>query len=470
MNTRTEIDSMGSIEVPAEAYWGAQTERALRHFAIGGDRELVPRALIRAYGVLKQAAAEANAALGELSSERARLIERAARELIDGTLDAHFPLRIWQSGSGTQTHMNVNEVIANRANELAGGARGDKAPVHPNDHVNRGQSTNDTFPTAMHVSAALALQHALEPALADLLATLDRKSDAYRDLIKIGRTHLQDATPLTLGQEIGGWAAQLRLAKVGIDAAQPLLWQLAIGGTAVGTGMNAHPRFAEEVARRLAAKTGIAFAPAPNKFAALAGHEPLAALSGALGTLAGALLKVANDVRWLASGPRCGLGEIRIPANEPGSTIMPGKVNATQAEALVMICLRVFGNHTTVSVAASQGNFELNVCKPLIAQVVLQSIELLADGMRGFEAHCLRGLEPDRDVISSMLERSLMLVTALAPHIGYDAAARIAIKAHAEGSSLREAALALGTISAEQFDMWVDPAKMLGGTREQGGV
>ena len=458
--TRKEKDSMGTVQVPESAYWGAQTQRAREHFAIGEER--FPPAFIHAYALVKRAAAEANGDLEELSLERAAWIASAAREVVEGDFDAHFPLRVWQTGSGTQTHMNLNEVIANRANELAGGARGEKAPVHPNDHVNRGQSTNDTFPTAMHVSAALRLREALFPALEAVLETLDRKADAHRSVVKIGRTHLQDATPLTLGQEIGGWAAQLRLARACVEAVQPALCELAVGGTAIGTGLNAHPRLGEEVARRLAEKTGIPFVSAANKFSALAGHEALAALSGALSTLAGSLIKIANDVRWLASGPRCGLGELRIPANEPGSSIMPGKVNPTQSEALIMVCLQVLGNHTTVSFAASQGNFELNVCKPVIAYNVLQSIELLADASRSFERHCLRGLGPDEQVLAGSVERSLMLVTALAPHVGYDEATRIAKKAHDENTTLREAALALGSISGEQFDTWVRPDEMLG--------
>ena len=457
---------MGAVEVPEEACWGAQTQRSLTHFDIGS--ECFPPAFLHAYGRVKLAAAEANAALSELSPERAQWIGEACREVIEGALDEHFPLRIWQSGSGTQTNMNLNEVIANRANERAGGARGSNDPVHPNDHVNRGQSTNDTFPTAMHVSAALALRDGLWPALDALQGTLDAKARAFDDVVKIGRTHLQDATPLTLGQEIGGWAAQLRLARAAVEATQPALYELAIGGTAVGTGLNAHPRFGAEAARRLAQQTGLPFVSAPNKFAALAGHEALAALSGGLATLAGSLLKVANDLRWLVSGPRCGLGEVRIPENEPGSSIMPGKVNPTQAEALVMVCLQVLGNHTTVSVAASQGNFELNVCKPVILWNVLQSLELLADATRSFDTHCLRGLEPRREELAETVSRSLMLVTALTPHIGYDEAARIAKKAHAEGLSLREAALALGSVDAEHFDAWVRPEKMLGPGREAG--
>jgi len=460
MATRTETDSFGRVEVPEDAYWGAQTQRSLDLFAIGSER--LPIAFVHAYARVKRAAAEANVALGELSTERAEWIAQASQEVIDGRLDGEFPLRVWQTGSGTQTNMNLNEVIANRANELAGRGRGTKDPVHPNDHVNLGQSTNDTFPTAMHVAAVIEIQTELLPALDALGKTLDAKAAAFADVIKVGRTHLQDATPVTLGQEIGGWAAQVRLARTAIEAALPSVCQLAVGGTAVGTGLNADPRFGEEVSRRLSECCQLPFVSAPDKFAALAGHEALVMLSGALGTLAGALVKVANDVRWSASGPRCGLGEVRIPENEPGSSIMPGKVNPTQAEALIMVCLQALGNHTTVSVAASQGNFELNVCKPVIILNVLQSIRLLADAMRSFDEHCLAGLEPNREVLESAVERSLMLVTALAPHIGYDEAARIAKKAHAENLSLRDAALALGSVTAKQFDAWVVPQQMLG--------
>jgi fumarate hydratase class II len=460
MTTRTEADTMGPVEVPEDAYWGAQTQRSLEHFAIG--RERLPAVFTRAYALVKQAAAEANGALGELDPERAQWIAQAAGEVASGTLSESFPLTIWHSGSGTQTNMNLNEVIANRANELAGGARGDKAPVHPNDHVNRGQSTNDSFPTAMHVAAALGLGERLAPALDAMLETLDAKARATRDIIKTGRTHLQDATPVTLGQEIGGWAAQLRLARESLDAGAPRRQQLAIGGTAVGTGVNTHPDFADEVVRRLGEKTGIAFTSAPDKFAALAGHEPMVELSGALANLASTFFKIANDVRWLASGPRCGLGEIRIPENEPGSSIMPGKVNPSQAEALVMVCLHVQGSHTTVVAAASQGNFELNVCKPLIAYHVLNAIALLAEAIASFDEHCVSGLEPNEMALEEGVRRSLMLVTALAPHIGYDEAARIAKKAHTESTSLREAALALGSVDAEQFDAWVRAERMLG--------
>ncbi len=457
---RTERDSFGEIDVPSGAYWGAQTQRSLEHFAIGAER--MPSALVHAYGRLKRAAAEANAALGVLAPQSAEWIVQAAGEVVEGRHDAMFPLSVWQTGSGTQTNMNLNEVIANRANELAGEPLGSNSPVHPNDHVNLGQSSNDTFPTAMHVSAALEIERRLFPAIDRLLETLEAKTGAYATVLKIGRTHLQDATPVTLGQEIGGWAAQIRLARTFVAAVEPALFELAMSGTAVGTGLNAHPSLGAEVARRLAEQTDLPFVSAPDKFAALAGHEAMAALAGALGTLAGSLIKVANDVRWLASGPRCGLGELTIPENEPGSSIMPGKVNPTQAEALVMVGLQVLGNQTTVAMAASQGNFELNVCKPVIAHAVLQSIGLLADAITSFEAFCIRGMEPRLDVLEQTVERSLMLVTALSPHVGYDEAAKIAKKAHADGSSLREAALALGSVSAEDFDRWVRPEDMVG--------
>lgn len=456
--TRVERDSLGEVEVPGDAYWGAQTARSLDHFAIG--TQTFPPRFVHAYARLKRVAAAVNAELGELDAAIAERVIDAARSVEAGELDDQFPLRVWQTGSGTQTNMNVNEVIAGLANERAGAGRGGKAPVHPNDHVNRGQSTNDTFPTAMHLATALALEEQLAPALDALTRTLDAKARAFDDVVKIGRTHLQDATPLTLGQEIGGWAAQIRTARRALDATKPLLLELAVGGTAVGTGLNAHPEFGARVSERLAEETGLAFVSAPDKFAALAGHEAMAAVSGALGTLAGSLQKVANDVRWLASGPRCGLGELRIPENEPGSSIMPGKVNPTQSEALVMVTLQVFGHHAAVQTAASQGHFELNVCKPLILHAVLESIELLADASASFEAHCLRGLEPDRERIAELVDRSLMLVTGLAPHVGYDEAARIAKKAHAEGTTLREAALALGSVSAADFDEWTRPERM----------
>jgi len=458
--TRIESDSMGEVEVPRNAYWGAQTERARHHFAIGNERFSL--ALLRAYARLKLAAAEANKALGEIDAQRGDWIAAAAAEVIAGRFDDQFPLQVWQSGSGTQTHMNLNEVIASRANELAGGQRGARDPVHPNDHVNRGQSTNDTFPTAMHVAAALELRDALLPALDGLEVTLRQRAEAAAGIVKIGRTHLQDATPIGLDQEIGGWLGQLRSARASIEAVLPLLYELAIGGTAVGTGLNAHPRFADEVVRRLVEATGLPFRAAPDRFAALAGHEALTALSGGLATLASSLYKIANDIRWLASGPRCGLGELRIPRNEPGSSIMPGKVNPSQCEALMMVCLQVLGNHATVNVAASQGNLQLNVCRPVIAYNVLQSLELLGESVTSFDVYCARGLEPVRDVLARNVERSLMLVTALAPRIGYDAAARIAEYAYGEGCSLREAAVNLGLVSGADFDLWVRPEQMLG--------
>jgi fumarate hydratase class II len=457
-NRRKETDSMGEIEVAADRYWGAQTERSLHHFHIG--EEHFTRPMIRALGLLKHAAAIVNGELGKLSPDEQDLIARAAEEVTSGKLDDHFPLFVWQTGSGTQTNMNANEVISNRAIELAGGTMGSKSPIHPNDHVNRSQSSNDTFPTAMHIAAAEEVVRQLLPAVDQLRSTLDRKAREFADVVKIGRTHLQDATPLTLGQEISGWVAQLDLAKAAIDAAMPAVYQLAIGGTAVGTGLNAPAEFGERVARQIARLTGLPFASAPNKFAALAGHEALVALHGAIKTLAVALMKIANDVRWLASGPRSGLGEIVIPENEPGSSIMPGKVNPTQSEALTMACAQVMGNDVTVGIGAASGNFELNVFKPVIIHNVLQSIRLLADTSRSFERFCAAGIEPDRARISQNLDRSLMLVTALNPHIGYDNAAKIAKKAHKDGTTLREAAKSLGLVSAEDFDRWVDPEKM----------
>jgi fumarate hydratase class II len=457
-NTRKETDSMGEIEVAADRYWGAQTERSLHHFHI--SEEHFTRPLIRAFGLLKKAAALVNGELGLLSPNEADLIVRAADEVTSGKLDEHFPLFVWQTGSGTQTNMNANEVISNRAIELFGGALGGKQPIHPNDHVNRSQSSNDTFPTAMHVAAAEEIVRRLLPAIDQLRSTLDGKARAFQDVVKIGRTHLQDATPLTLGQEISGWVAQLDLAKSAIEAALPAVYMLAIGGTAVGTGLNAPADFGERVAQEIARLTALPFTSAPNKFAALGGHEALVSLHGALKTLATALTKIANDVRWLASGPRSGLGELVIPENEPGSSIMPGKVNPTQSEAMTMACAQVMGNDVAVGIGAAAGNFELNVFKPLIIHNVLQSIRLLADASRSFDRFCAAGIEPDRDRIAHNLERSLMLVTALNPHIGYDNAAKIAKKAHRDGTTLREAALSLGLVSAEDFDKWVDPKKM----------
>jgi fumarate hydratase class II len=458
MTTRIETDSMGEIPVLTDRYWGAQTERSLHHFHIG--HEHFTRPLIRALGVLKKAAAEVNGSLGTLQKPVVDLIVAASDEVIDGKLDGHFPLHVWQTGSGTQTNMNANEVISNRAIELAGGVLGSKKPVHPNDHVNRGQSSNDTFPTAMHIAAAEEVVRHLMPALNLLRGTLAGKAGAFTDIVKIGRTHLQDATPLTLGQEISGWVAQLDIAKAAIDNAMPAVYELAIGGTAVGTGLNTHPDFPEKVAARIHELTTLPFKSAPNKFAALAGHEPLVELHAALKTLAVALMKIANDVRWLASGPRSGLGEIVIPENEPGSSIMPGKVNPTQCEALTMVCAQVMGNDVAVSIGAASGNFELNVFKPLIIHNVLQTLRLLGDAATSFNEFCAVGIEPNRVRIQHNLESSLMLVTALNPHIGYDHAAKIAKKAYKDGTTLKEAALALGLLTSAQFDEWVDAKKM----------
>jgi fumarate hydratase class II len=456
--TRTETDSFGEIAVPADRYWGAQTERSLHHFSIG--EEHFPRPLIRAFGVLKKAAADVNAELGALPAPIAKLISAAADEVIDGKLDDHFPLFVWQTGSGTQSNMNANEVISNRAIEMGGGTIGSKKPVHPNDHVNRGQSSNDTFPTAMHIAAAEETTRRLLPAMAALRATLHDKSREYAEIVKIGRTHLQDATPLTLGQEISGWVAQLDLAKAAVEAALPAVHELAIGGTAVGTGLNTNPEFGERAARRIASITGLPFTSAPNKFAALAGHEALVVLHGAVKTVAVAMTKIANDVRWLASGPRSGLGEITIPENEPGSSIMPGKVNPTQSEAVTMVGVQVMGNDVAVTLGAASGNFELNVYKPVIIYNVLQSIRLLADAATNFDRFCAQGIEPNSARLQENLERSLMLVTALNPHIGYDNAAKIAKKAHKDGTSLKEAAVALGLVTAADFDRWVDAKAM----------
>jgi fumarate hydratase class II len=449
---------MGEIAVPADRYWGAQTERSLHHFSIG--REHFPRPMIRALGILKKAAALTNADLGALSKEQVDLVVRAADEVIDGRLDSHFPLFVWQTGSGTQTNMNVNEVISNRAIELAGGVVGSKKPIHPNDHVNRGQSSNDTFPTAMHIATAEEVVHQLLPAVDQLSGTLHAKAAEFDDIVKIGRTHLQDATPLTLGQEISGWVAQIDLATAAIEAAMPAVYELALGGTAVGTGLNTHREYAVRSAKHIAMLTGLPFKTAPNKFASLAGHEALVALHGAIKTLAVALMKVANDVRWLASGPRSGLGEIVIPENEPGSSIMPGKVNPTQSEAMTMVCLQVMGNDVAVTMGGASGNFELNVFKPLIIHNVLQSVRLLADACTNFNRFCAVGIEPNRARIDDNLHRSLMLVTALNPHIGYDNAAKIAKKAHKDGTTLKEAAVALKILTTDQFDQWVDPKKM----------
>ncbi len=455
---RIETDGMGAIAVPAGHYWGAQTQRSLHYFPYG---QAMPLAIVRAYGQLKAACAEVNASMGRLEPERAGWIVAAAEEVAAGALDGEFPLRVWQTGSGTQTNMNVNEVIANRAIELAGGVLGSKNPVHPNDHVNLSQSSNDTFPTAMHIAVALELETRLLPAVRALIATLARRAEEFAAIIKIGRTHLQDAVPLTLGQEFSGYVAQLELGLEALLPCLPAVHQLAIGGTAVGTGLNAPPGFGEAVAERLSARIGLPFTSAPNKFQALAGHEPLAAAHGALTVLAGSLMKIANDIRWLGSGPRCGLGELVLPENEPGSSIMPGKVNPTQCEAATMVAVQVMGNNTAVQMAASQGNFELNVFKPLIAHNLLESITLLAGACDGLRLHCVEGLQADTARIETLLDQSLMLVTALTPVIGYDRACAIAKHAHQHRLSLREAALVLGEISAEEFDRCVSPDRML---------
>ncbi|HJK98052.1 MAG TPA: class II fumarate hydratase, partial [Polyangiaceae bacterium LLY-WYZ-14_1] len=460
MATRTETDSMGPIEVPADRYYGAQTARSRMNFRIGQDR--MPREVIRAFGILKKAAALTNQSLGLLDARTADLVVQAADEVIAGDLDDHFPLVVWQTGSGTQSNMNVNEVISNRAIEIAGGTLGSKDPVHPNDHVNRSQSSNDTFPTAMHIAAVQEIEDGLLPRVAALRETLDAKAKAYADVVKIGRTHLQDATPLTLGQEISGWVAQLDHAMAAIRGTLPQLYELALGGTAVGTGLNTHPEYAERVATQIAELTGKPFVTAPNKFAALAGHDAFVGASGAIKQLAAACMKIANDVRWLASGPRCGIGELQIPANEPGSSIMPGKVNPTQSEAMTMVCVQVFGNDAAIGFAGSQGNFELNVFKPVIAHNLLHSVRLLGDACASFDEHCAQGIAPDQKVIDRHLRSSLMLVTALNPVIGYDAAAKIAKHAHAQGTTLREAAVDLGLLTGERFDEVVRPEQMVG--------
>ncbi|MGE4368675.1 MAG: class II fumarate hydratase [Burkholderiaceae bacterium] len=460
--TRVETDSMGEIQVPAQAYWGAQTQRSILNFPIGVSRFRWQPPMIRALGLLKKAAAQANAELGELPADLAEFIIEAADEVIEGRWNDQFPLVVFQTGSGTQSNMNANEVIANRAIELAGGELGSKYPVHPNDHVNRGQSSNDTFPTAMHIAVALQLDEQLFPAIEPLRTTLHRKALQYQHVVKTGRTHLQDATPITLGQEIGSWVAQIDFAMNGVSEALQGVYDLAIGGTAVGTGLNAHPLFGEVAARHIADATGLPFRSAANKFFALSAHDALVRLSAALRGLAGALMKMANDVRWLASGPRCGIGELLIPENEPGSSIMPGKVNPTQCEALTMVCVQVYGNDAATAFAGSQGNFQLNVYKPVMVHNVLESIELLADACRAFNDHCATGIQPNLSQIDANLEKNLMLVTALNRHIGYDKAAAIAKMAHKENLSLREAALTLGYVTAEQYDVWVDPLAMTG--------
>ncbi len=457
-STRIESDSMGEIEVPSDRYWGAQTQRSLHHFDI--STETMPKPLVRAFGILKGASASVNRDLGKLDETRAGLIEQAAGEVAKGALDDHFPLRIWQTGSGTQTNMNANEVISNRAIELAGGVMGSKEPVHPNDHVNMSQSSNDTYPTAMHVAAVEEIVHRLLPSVTALRDALQEKATQYAEVVKIGRTHLMDAVPLTLGQEFSGYVAQLTADLERVELTLPGLYELAAGGTAVGTGLNTHPEFGERVARKIADMTGLPFVTAPNKFAALAGHDALVFTHSALKTLAVSLMKIADDLRWLGSGPRSGLGELRLPENEPGSSIMPGKVNPTQSEAMIMVGIQVLGNDVAVTTAGSRGNLELNVCKPVIAYNVLQSVALLTDACRAFREFCVEGLEPDYTQIDRHLQNSLMLVTALNPIIGYDNAAKVAKKAHQERTTLREAALELGLLSPEQFDEAVRPEKM----------
>jgi fumarate hydratase class II len=457
--TRIESDTFGPIEVPADRLWGAQTERSRRNFRIGDER--MPKPIIRALGIVKRAAAEVNHQLGSLDARRSKAIARAAQEVIDGELDEHFPLVVWQTGSGTQTNMNVNEVIAARANQALGTKAGAKPPVHPNDHVNMSQSSNDSFPTAMHIAAAQEIAHRLSPALQHLHAVLAQKSKEFAHIVKIGRTHTQDATPLTLGQEFSGYAAQLKSGLARVRTALKELYPLAQGGTAVGTGLNSKPQFAKGVAKRIAALTGLPFATAPNKFEALASHDAIVFAHGALTSVATGLFKIANDIRLLGSGPRSGLGELILPENEPGSSIMPGKVNPTQAEALTMVCCQVFGNHTTITVAASQGHFELNVYKPVIGYAMLQSITLLADAAMSFADNCVIGIRANEARIAELVQRSLMLVTALAPSIGYERAAAIAKAAHARGTTLREEAIRLGHVSPEEFDRLVRPERMI---------
>jgi fumarate hydratase class II len=460
MSTRVESDTMGDIEVPTDKYYGAQTARSLMNFDIGGEK--MPTEIVRAFGILKKAAALANTRLGLMDEKTRDLIVAAADEVIEGKLADHFPLVVWQTGSGTQSNMNVNEVISNRAIEMAGGTMGSKKPVHPNDHVNMSQSSNDTYPTAMHIAAVEAVENYLYERVQLLRDTLQAKSEAYMDVVKIGRTHLQDATPLTLGQEISGWVAQIDYAIAAIKASMPQLKELALGGTAVGTGLNAHPDYAVAVAKEIASLTGHDFVTGPNKFALLAGHDAFVGTSGALKQLAVAFMKIANDVRWLASGPRSGLGEITIPENEPGSSIMPGKVNPTQSEAMTMVVAQVMGNDAAIGFAASQGNFELNVFKPVIAYNFLQSVRLLADAAKSFNDNCAIGIEPDHKRIKQLVDQSLMLVTALNRKIGYDNAAKIAKTAHKNGSTLRETAIELGLLTGEEFDAEVKPEQMVG--------
>jgi len=455
---RTETDSMGAIDVPADRYWGAQTARSLHHFPIGDDR--MPKPLIRAIGILKEASAQVNADLGKMTPETSELIVAAAREVAAGKLDDHFPLSVWQTGSGTQSNMNANEVISNRAIEMAGGVMGSKDPVHPNDDVNMSQSSNDTFPTAMHIAAVEEITHRLLPTIRHLRDSLQVKTDAYASITKIGRTHLMDAVPLTLGQEFSGYVAQLDADLRRIESTLDDLYELAAGGTAVGTGLNTHPEFGIRVASTIAELTGLPFVTAPNKFAALAAHDALVATSGVLRTLAASLIKIADDMRWLGSGPRSGLGELNLPENEPGSSIMPGKVNPTQSEAMIMVCIQVYGNDAAVAMAGARGNLELNVCKPVIIHNVLHSVELLTEASAAFTRFCVEGLEPNEARIRQHLENSLMLVTALNPLIGYDKAAEVAKKAHKEGTTLRESTVALGYLTGEQFDEAVRPESM----------
>jgi fumarate hydratase, class II len=457
---RIERDTFGNIEVPADKLWGAQTQRSLQNFKISGER--MPIALIHALATVKRAAAQVNRDLKVLDATKGEAIIKAADEVIAGKHDEEFPLVVWQTGSGTQSNMNMNEVLANRASELLGGVRGEERKIHPNDDVNKGQSSNDVFPTAMHVAAAQAVEKQLKPSIKELRDTLDQKAKSFAGIVKIGRTHLQDATPLTLGQEFSGYVSQLDHGLTHVDAAQPHLCELALGGTAVGTGLNAHPEFAVRVAQEIARLTGLPFVTAPNKFEALASNDALVHAHGVLKTLAASLMKIANDVRWLASGPRCGIGELRIPENEPGSSIMPGKVNPTQSEAMTMLCCQVMGNDVAVNLGGASGNFELNVFKPVIIHNFLQSVRLLADGAVSFNDNCAVGIEADEERIGNLMHNSLMLVTALNPHIGYDKAAAIAKKAHKEGTSLKAAALALGHVSSEDFDRWVRPEDMVG--------
>ncbi len=460
MDYRIETDSMGEVKVPADKYWGAQTQRSIENFKIGGHK--FSKEMIRAFGIVKKAAAMANQELGTLSADKANLIIRAANEVIEGKLDSHFPLVVWQTGSGTQTNMNANEVISNRAIELSGGVMGSKKPVHPNDDVNKGQSSNDTFPTAMHIAAVEEIHRRLIPMIKKLRDALQKKEAEFKGIIKIGRTHLMDATPLTLGQEISGYVQQLTSGLERIEAALPHLYELALGATAVGTGLNTHPQFAVKSAQKIAQITGKPFIPARNKFEALSCNDSMVNLSGVLNTLAVSLMKIANDIRWLSSGPRSGIGELHLPENEPGSSIMPGKVNPTQCEAMTMVCVQVFGNNTAVTVAGSSGNFELNVYKPVIIFNVLNSIQLLSDACESFTDHCVVGIEADRLNIKKHLDNSLMLVTALNPHIGYDNAAKVAKKAFAENITLKESAVALGLLTAEKFDSIVRPQDMIG--------